>query len=247
MKRRKKSASRLFYRLVLISFLGGTAYLSWFQYARTHPKVVEIGELPDGFRSHGIDVSHYQGEIDWEEVFASTDSIISFVYCKATEGTHFVDEHWLRNRSALNGQKWRNGAYHFFSPNVSGAVQATHFLNHYDHLPTDMPPVLDAEVEGESDAKLISGMHEWLKIVEAKTKLKPIIYTSYHLYSTKFKTKFEGYVFWIASYNPDQSRVDDSSIKFWQYSDKGKIPGIDALVDLNFAKELYETRKTLLR
>lgn len=193
-------------------------------------------ELPDGFHSHGIDVSHYQGVIDWDKFHEEADSIVRFVYCKATEGTNHIDAQWSRNKSELRKYKIHFGAYHFFLPKKNALKQAKHYVKNYTPRQSELSPVLDVETEGKSDADLISRMKTWLSYVEKKTGRRPIIYTSFHFYSTKFKGKFKGYKFWIANYNNRPDRMVDKQIIHWQYSDHGRIPGIEGPVDLNFSK-----------
>ena len=239
MKRGRKNRiqRRLKWVFILIS-VSTAAYLSYLHFSDRNPSAITLRELPEGFNSHGIDISHYQNEIDWEVLEESLDSAISFVYYKSTEGTRFVDplaEEYSNNLSALNVE---HGAYHFFTPSVSAEKQARHFLKNTSSSNT-LPPVLDAETEGETDRKLIEGMQSWLRIVENQSGTKPIIYTSYHFYKTKFRGKFDGYEFWIASYSRKEFRLKDDCIIHWQYSDKGAVPGIEGFVDLNFSKKIY--------
>lgn len=239
MKRRKR-ISLTFTQLAIVSLLLiGAGYGAWYLMRRTTNKSIDIQPLPEGFYSHGIDVSHHQGEIDWDTFFQKMDTTISFVYVKATEGTSFVDSHWKRNCVFLDKYGMKHGLYHFFSPTVSGRLQADHFLKHYRPSPSDLPPVLDAEVEASSDSQLIKGMKEWLTIVEQTTGIKPIIYTSYSMYRDTMRGKFPGYEFWIASYNMDEKRVLSDDIIHWQYSDRGTIPGFEGPVDLNFSKKKF--------
>ena len=197
---------------------------------------LNLEELPMGFNSYGIDVSRYQGVIDWDVFFDKSDSLMTFVYCKATEGCDHVDSQWKRNREELVRRGKPHGAYHFFIPSKDPIDQAEHFLKHYSTEANDLPPVLDAEVEGSSNATLMKNMTLWLNHVEIKTGRRPIIYTSYHIYTTIFKSNFDGYKFWIANYNKNPKGLDDENILHWQYSDKGKVPGISGDVDLNFSK-----------
>ena len=81
-----------------------------------------------------------------------------------------------------------------------------------------------------------------LKAVEDESGIRPIIYTSYSMYRDKMRRKFDGYQFWIASYNPNESRVQDLEVIHWQYSDRGEVPGIKGLVDLNFSKQSFRPR-----
>lgn len=197
---------------------------------------LSLDELPAGFNSYGIDVSRYQGTIDWDAFFNHSDSLMTFVYCKATEGCDHVDSQWKRNRTELVRRGKAHGAYHFFIPSKDPIIQAEHFLANYATDDNDLPPVLDAEIEGNSITALIKNMTLWLKHVEIKTGRRPIIYTSYHIYTTIFKSRFDGYKFWIANYNKNPKGFDDEDILHWQYSDKGKVPGISGDVDLNYSK-----------
>ena len=202
--------------------------------------VLNLPELPDGFSSYGIDISHHQGDIDWNTTFEATDSLLSFVYCKATEGLNHVDSQWKNNREELISHGVRNGAYHFFLPKKDPLLQAAHFLKHYTTLDGDLPPVLDVEVEGTSDAQLIENMKIWLKKVEEVTGMRPVIYTSHHFYKTKFSKQFNDHKFWIANYNKNVNDLDREQIIHWQFSDEGTVPGIEGNVDMNFSKIEFE-------
>lgn len=234
-RRRGKFTLAVFLLLSLV-----TAYMLYYQ--STPPssgELVGFRELPPNFESHGIDISRYQGEIDWEVLFDQTDSIISFIYCKATEGVSHVDEHYKRNKEALREHNKAFGVYHFFTPSLNAESQAEHFLNNYSPNGNELPPVLDVETESVADEKLVARMQEWLNIVERRTGKRPIIYTSYHFYKTKFKSEFKNYQFWIANYSHRNDRMLDERIIHWQYSDKGGVPGIEGPVDLNFSKQNF--------
>lgn len=194
--------------------------------------------VPEGFPSIGIDVSHHQGEIDWHKLMTESgfDSLIHFVYCKATEGNTHFDRQWVKNRKTLNDMGIPNGAYHFFIPQDSALPQAKHFLNTWQKRDIDLPPVLDIETEGLSDTDMIAKMKIWLNEVEKKSGMRPIIYTSRHFYETKFQNDFKNYRFWIAAYSGKPLCIDDERIIHWQYSETGKLPGIKEKIDLNVSK-----------
>ena len=207
-----------------------------FTEAKTGGGILNLPELPDGFSCYGFDISHHQGDIDWNTTFKATDSLLSFVYCKATEGLNHVDSQWKNNREELNSHRTRNGAYHFFLPKKDPLLQAKHFLKNYSAQEGDLPPVLDVEVEGKSNAQLIENMKIWLKKVEEVTGMRPVIYTSHHFYRTKFTAQFNNHKFWIANYNRNVSNLEDEQIIHWQFSDEGTVPGIEGFVDFNFSK-----------
>jgi len=234
-KKRRRKRKFTLATLLLLSLV--TGYIVYYQSTSPSPeKLIGLRDLPSNFESHGIDISRYQGEIDWDVFFDQTDSIISFVYCKATEGVSHVDAYYNRNKEALREHNKAFGVYHFFIPSSDAETQAEHFLNNYTPNGNELPPVLDVETESVPDKKLISRMQEWLDIVERRTGKRPIIYTSYHFYKTKFKSEFKNYQFWIANYSHRNDRMLDDRIVHWQYSDKGGIPGIKGPVDLNFSK-----------
>ncbi|MCH2224808.1 MAG: hypothetical protein MK066_08575 [Crocinitomicaceae bacterium] len=239
MRNRKKQNYRLRLTLAILILLSvGSAMTVHFLSKRNYYKT-QLMKLPAGFSSHGIDVSHYQGNIDWSELIETMDSSISFAYIKATEGTRYIDPLYKQNYNRCRSMKLPIGIYHFFSPMQNALKQADHFLNNYAVESNDLPPVLDAETEGRNNAELIKKMKVWLTQVEKKTKKRPIIYTSFHFYSTKFKGKFDEYQFWIANYGNHANRMKDDQIVIWQYSDEGRLPGINGNVDLNVSKNSF--------
>ncbi len=222
----------------LLLILSGITIYWWFNNNfKTHSSHYGI-KIPDGFASLGIDVSHHQGEINWESVFTeqSTTDAIQFVYCKATESKNHVDKQWRKNRNWLLNHNIKNGAYHFFASKSYPLPQAEHFLEHWKKQNGDLPPVLDVETEGFSDSDLIAKMKIWLEAVEQRTGMKPIIYTSYHFYRTKFKKYFKDYKFWIAAYSRKPRALEDKNVIHWQFSERGNVNGIKEKVDFNVSK-----------
>ncbi len=230
----------LVWAVVLFVLLTGLPTAYYF-YRKTKVKAKKIDLLmtiPEGFSSVGIDVSHHQGKIDWPLLFDELryDTIIKFVYCKATESDDHLDTRWEENRETLNNMGIVNGAYHFFDPKSLPRPQVEHFLSRWKPREIDLPPMLDVETEGYSDEDLIAKMKIWLTEVERITGIRPIIYTSHHFFDTKFKHDFKNYKFWIAAYSRRPHSLDDNRVIYWQYSETGKIPGCLELVDLNVAK-----------
>ena len=199
------------------------------------PDSIELRALPNGYLCHGIDVSHHQGTIDWDEFFASADTNIRFIYIKATEGGNFKDNQWETNEKALSAFDVRYGSYHYFKPNLSAEKQARHFVRQTRNSLGSLPPVLDSEEDGSDD--LVANMKVWLKYVERELGRRPIIYTSYNQYMEQFRGKFTGYKFWIAAYSEQKPHLDDPQVIHWQYSDNETVPGIKGPVDLNFSKQ----------
>lgn len=244
-KRKKTTKSRAFNRvwLFLLLIVLSSPFIIWyFSKSEKHLSIHEFRkQIPSGYESIGIDVSHHQGEIDWTELFVNQgyDSLIGFVYCKATEGEDHIDTKWERNRKSLNNLGILNGAYHYFKPNSDPLLQAKHFLSKWTKRDIDLPPALDVEEEGLNDQELLKNCLIWLKYVEQKTGLRPIIYTSLNYYETKFKDKLNGYLFWIAAYSREPVYMKSKQVIHWQFSENGNLPGIDESVDINVSKLPY--------
>ena len=92
------------------------------------------------------------------------------------------------------------------------------------------------EEEGISDEDLIAKMKIWLTEVESASGRRPIIYTSLSFYETKFRNKFPGYKFWLAAYSREPQYMSDQNVIHWQFSESGRLPGIDNKVDLNVSE-----------
>jgi lysozyme len=195
-------------------------------------------DIPKNYKGFGIDVSHHQGKIDWDTLFAQPLSpVIDFVYAKATEGQDHIDSEWEYNRAELLKNKVKHGAYHFFRPGTDPIEQVNHFLKNYKPQINDLAPVLDVEIEGVSDLILIQNVGKFLTELEKRTGKRPIIYTSYHFYRTKFKNKFEHHKFWIAAYSEPFLLPKDERILYWQFTDKGDLPFHKGVkVDLNVSR-----------
>ena len=240
-KRKKKRNSNSSIKWILGgSFLTSIIAIAFFVSREVKPLTTSSFRktVPEGFQSIGLDVSHHQGVIDWEKLMKTEgfDSLIHFVYCKATEGNTHFDKQWVTNRTVLNEMGIPNGAYHFFTPTDPPLPQAEHFLNRWVKRDIDLPPVLDVETPGLSDEDLIAKMKIWLNYVEKESGMRPIIYTSLHYYETKFQNDFLNYKFWVAAYSRKPSCIDDKRIIHWQYSESARLPGVREKVDLNVSK-----------
>ncbi|MCD8293296.1 MAG: glycoside hydrolase family 25 protein [Prevotellaceae bacterium] len=192
--------------------------------------------MPCSFEVHGIDISHYQGEIDWEALRAAqtADFPIRFIFMKATEGGDHGDGMFERNFGLARRYGFIRGAYHYFVPGTDAGKQADFFIRTVQLEEGDLPPVLDVETAGKSTPEtLITGIKTWMDAVEAHYGVKPILYTPY-----KFKKRylddalFDGYPYWIAHYYVDSVRYE-GKWDFWQHTDVGQVPGIGQEVDLD--------------
>lgn len=180
----------------------------------------------------GIDVSHYQGRIDWNQVAGGAR--ISYAYMKATEGATYVDDTYRYNLSEAKRVGLSVGSYHFYRPNVSPQVQFQNIKNNILAEEQDLVPIIDIEHRGNvSETKFIADLAELIRLVEAHYGKKPLLYSYQNFYNRHLAGKFKGYHWMIAKYDQSsQPRLNDGKdYIMWQYSSTGSIPGIKGNVD----------------
>ena len=180
----------------------------------------------------GIDVSQYQGKVDWGAV---KDAGIGFVYLKATEGEHTKDRRFKNNAAALDELGIPYGAYHFFEPREKGDKQAKHFLDNVS-VSNQLPPVIDIETQaGVHTGQIKVGLKLWLSAVETNTGCKPIIYTYKSYWEKHLGDDFNDYALWLADYadHPTLPQGVENWV-FWQHSEKGTVNGIRGNVDMDY-------------
>ena len=183
----------------------------------------------------GVDVSQYQGEINWEEIDSIDNKFpLHFVLIRATAGNNKEDSEFDANWKGAKKQNLIRGAYHYYRPNENSIEQADNFIKSVHLKKGDLPPVLDIEKlpKNQSIDSLKVGLKRWLKKVDNHYKVKPIIYTGEKYYDDFLKEEFKGYTFWIANYNFFVDEIKDDWL-FWQFTEKAKINGINQNVDLN--------------
>ncbi len=193
--------------------------------------------IPINYSLHGIDVSHHNGNINWQLVRAmNIDGIkVSFAFIKATEGVSTVDEKFGYNWQQCQKYKITRGAYHYFNEYKTGAAQAQNFIATVGDLqPGDLPPVLDIESNRGVDKNILcKEAIDWLTIIEQHYGIKPIVYTYVNFYANNLDEQFSSYPFWAAHYNEKHQPNTQRNWAFWQHNDGGNINGITTKVDFN--------------
>ncbi|MCP3746686.1 GH25 family lysozyme [Paenibacillus sp. A3M_27_13] len=190
--------------------------------------------------AQGINVSRYQGKIDWKAVKADG---VSFAFIKASQGQHYVDPTFTTNAKGARAAGVLLGAYHFVDAiSVEAAkAEARHFAEVLEQVgggkTLDLPPVMDYENNpGNLSKTLISAVAlAFLLELERLTGRKPIIYTG-NAFAANFNASLGGYPLWIARYSDTRVPSDTVTWKrwdIWQYSDSGKVAGIKGNADLN--------------
>lgn len=181
----------------------------------------------------GVDVSHYQEEINWKNVKISKHPI-KYVFIRATMGSNRKDITFKDNWKNSKKNGFIRGAYHYYDPNENSTEQANNFINSVELKKGDFPPVLDIEELSKfGNINLHKGLKNWLKLIESKYKVKPIIYTGLKYYEENLKEDFNNYPLWIAAYSRSKKRMNQVNWQFHQFTDKVKVYGINTYVDGN--------------
>jgi lysozyme len=182
---------------------------------------------------YGIDVSRYQGDINWKEV--AKDARVTYVYLKATESTGLVDRTYTKNLKEARKVGLPVGVYHFFSPNTPSHQQLANFTNTVDPRTQDLIPIVDVEIAPKRKSQVLPFLRRLRAFVDGVEKYfgcKPMIYTSQDFYNRYLAGKFLDCPFMFARYAEDVPQVTDN-VRFmvWQFTASGRIRGIKGDVD----------------
>ena len=187
-------------------------------------KAVHVQEM------NGIDISHFQGLVDWNQL---QDQSIQFVIIKASQGNHYIDKHYQSNwKKSQSTTLWR-GAYHYLDPEYSGISQALHFIKTTQGNFGEFAPVVDLEAfEDKKVEDVIGVLAEYLAIIEQKTGCLAIIYTSPNFWRQLDDHDYGRHALWLADY-AEKPQIPNGwkTWSMWQYTNKGKIQGINGLID----------------
>lgn len=188
--------------------------------------------LTFSFSIKGIDVSHFQDTIDWQKVVESKQ--YAFAYIKATEGHDFVDDKFAENWKNARKSGLRVGAYHFFSMRSSGATQAEYFISVVPKENDALPPVIDLEISADQNKELVRKEVENLQNrLEKYYGKKPVLYVTYDTYNAYIKDNFPGTGIWVRDIITAPFVGRQQKWLIWQYTNRGRVPGINKYVDIN--------------
>ena len=187
--------------------------------------------VPFQKNARGIDVSRYQGVVDWGAVRGAG---ITFAYAKASESTS-EDANFEQNWKAMASAGLYRGAYHFFHAGIDPVEQANFFVKTVGAMQIDdLPPMLDVETKslgGLSTDSLAAWVNQWMTVVEDSMGKRPIFYSNADFYRAHLGSLVQ-YPMWIADYSGDPQDLG-RLWTFWQYSDSGRVAGIHGNVDLD--------------
>jgi len=241
---------------LLLGLLGGATYYlrhqrqfnryarrTWATLTTRYLTGRERTPLLAGYSVHGIDVSAYQGRIDWPEVARQH---VRFAFIKASEGATLRDARFRRNWREARAAGILSGAYHYFQPNRAGQTQASLFIGTVPIRPGDLPPVLDVEAPRFHDvAAMRREVRAWLGAVEAHYGVKPILYSNYAFYRRYLAGHFDDYPLWLAHYEVARPALPAERWIIWQHSDEAYVPGIRGAVDFNVFQGSYAALQAL--
>ncbi len=188
----------------------------------------------------GVDVSAYQGEIDWAVL--SEQEGIAFAYIKATEGSGFVDGRFEYNYTEAQKTKLRVGAYHFFSFESAGKTQAENFIKNVTKTDNMLPPVVDLEFYGKYWDKPLerdevqAELNDMLALLEQYYGMKPVIYLTEETYSAYVEGAYEDYDIWYRNVYTSSGLPDGRGWAFWQYTNRERLDGYkgdEKFIDMN--------------
>lgn len=223
--------------VTLVAALGGAAIAD-------RPPISDSDPHKGVARAHkmpvkGIDVSYWQGDIDWAQVRAAG---VDFAYLKATEGGDHIDPKFQENWHAAKRAGLPRGAYHFIYWCRPAREQALWFMLNVPQDPEALPPVLDLEWNGHSPtcskriaAKTAREMIDTLlAAMEAHTGKRPIIYTDTVFHADVLEGHYKNYHFWLRSVAAEPKKIfRNRPWLMWQYTTTGRVRGIAGDVDLN--------------
>lgn len=182
----------------------------------------------------GIDVSRYQGEINWQQV--ANENVISFAYIKATEGSDLTDSRFADNFKGAREVGLRVGAYHFLSDKSNMRDQFENYRRHVPKSKLDLLPMVDVEESGVgrwSAAQIQDSLAVFCQLVKDHYGKLPIIYTYSNFYNNYLYEHFHNYYLFIANYNHYPNIKGAGQHNIWQKSERGRINGIRGYVDLD--------------
>ena len=180
---------------------------------------------------HGIDISHYQGNIFWETVANNTS--MAYVYIKATEGGTRIDEKYENNILTAHQYGLKVGSYHFYRAQIDQETQLANFVLQCRPSEQDLIPLIDVEVaSGMGVEEFCDSLFKFLDLVEHYYRQKPLIYSGTNFYNKYLAGKMDRYPLMIAQYRPPQPILKDGKdYLIWQYTGKGRLHGINGYVD----------------
>lgn len=192
---------------------------------------------------HGIDLSHYQGDVFWETV--GENSKMAYVYLKASEGGDRIDAKYERNIELAHKYGLKVGSYHFFRPKTDLNKQLLNFMTQCRPSEQDLIPMIDIETKSGLDTEeFCDSLFKFIHLVEKAYNQKPLLYTFVNFYNNYLLGKIDGYKLMIAQYTRRIPELaDQRDFTMWQYTGKGRINGVNGFVDKSRFMDKHSLRE----
>lgn len=196
------------------------------------------GIAPSRYAVHGVDVSRWQGSINWSQAAGAG---VAFAYVKATEGGDLLDPLFEEHSSGARQAGIALGAYHFYYHCTDAETQARWFIKNAPRRRGGLPPLLDIEFTPTSPtcrtppspADVRKNITTFLRIVGAHYGTRPLVYTTVDFWEANDLQRLNE-EFWLRSVAGHPSETyPGTRWKFWQYSGTGRVPGVETDIDLN--------------
>lgn len=183
----------------------------------------------------GIDISHHQGKINWEEVSHYNGTPLSFIYVKATEGTTYQDPMYQQYFYKAKEYSIPLGSYHYFRTSSPVTSQFNNFVSVAKKEDQELIPMVDIEEAAKWKGKIFrDSLDKFLLLTEDYYGKKPILYTVNSFYNKHLKGYYKDYMFCIGRYGENEPDLfDGHSWTLWQYTDKAHVPGIEKAADID--------------
>lgn len=223
---------------LLLAVIAALAFLLW------NGIILFNNPSEENYPVRGVDVSSYQGEIDWNTLSSGEGSPwrISFAFIKATEGSSFVDPCFAYNYEQACKTDLRIGAYHFFSYDSGGDTQADNFIAAVEKTEGMLPPVIDLEFYGdkEKNPPARETVREELDVMLGRLEehygMKPVIYATEKSYALYLENAYEEHDIWIRNVITAPRLSDGREWTFWQYTNRERLEGYsgkEKYIDVN--------------
>lgn len=197
------------------------------------------GRTPHRHEVHGIDVSKWNGAVEWHSVRKSG---VDFAFIKATEGGDRLDSGFHAYWQGARAAGIAHAPYHFFYFCTPADVQADWFIANVPKEAVNLPPVLDAEWNPASKTCRLrpeppvvrAELQRFLQRLHAHYGKRPIIYTTVDFHRENLEGHFSDHPFWVRAVAQHPSEIyPGRNWTFWQYTSTGTVPGVDGDTDIN--------------
>ena len=252
---RKRGLDSLTYKFYLVAAIGALLLISGctsldyeftssaiggkHKYGDSDPVHEWEGGAPHSKPVHGVDVSKYQGDLNWQNIRRNG---IDFAFIKATEGGDRLDEKFAQNIHDARRAGIASSAYHFYYFCTSAKKQAKWFIKNVPRMRGSLPHVLDMEWNPKSPscrlrppaATVRKEMEIFMRMIKRHYGVRPIIYTTVDFHRDNLEGHFKKDVFWLRSVKTHPKvTYPGRDWVFWQYTGTGRIRDVEGDIDIN--------------